>query len=36
MVDVEIQYQRHRSLIREVVSQLDVPPLLTPVSNLLL
>jgi hypothetical protein len=36
MVDVEIQYQRHRSLIREVVSQLDVPTLLTPVSNLLL
>jgi hypothetical protein len=35
MYDVEVQHQRHRTrLIREVVSQLDVPILLTPVSNL--
>ncbi len=37
MGDVEVQHQRHRTrLIREVVSQLDVPTLLTPASSQLL
>jgi hypothetical protein len=32
--DVKVQYQRHRTLcIREVVSQLDVPTLLTLVPS---
>ena len=34
MVDVEVQYQRHRTrLVREVTHEIDVPTSLTPVPN---